>query len=388
VPSGAIAASFTFGHPQRINDYGYRAVHRTALDAEAIVTAFYGTPPQHDYFDGCSEGGGEGLSEAQRYPDDFNGIMVGHPVSDSFLAAILWNAQHVANPNNPAGFIPSGLLPTITNAVQNACVTARTVPSDNFLGNPTQCNFDPQWLAPALGPGQIASLAAIYNGPATSAGVSVGPGYEPGNEAQLWPYLAGQLTQVLPGTITEATLTTPPTTDDFLDGTFVLEAFLLQAAPPNFNALTYFDVDTTPAQVFAVPIVPPSPDSAVQTVGSAVNNHSNPNLAPFRARGGKLIHYHGWADPLVQPLYSVNYYNSVVALAQQSRRDYQSALAETQSYYRLFMVPGMGHCTLGPGPVLFGANGGAGPASSDMFSAWKHGSNRARRRRRSSATTR
>ena len=116
------------------------------------------------------------------------------------------------------------------------------------------------------------------------------------------------------------------------------------------------------------PTVPPTLVSALQTFGS-MSNATNPDLTAFKARGGKLVQYHGWADPLVPSLSAVNYYNSVVALEKQNQPDQQSALAETQSYYRLFMAPGMGHCRGGPGLSLFGENGGAGPASSDMFSA-------------------
>jgi feruloyl esterase len=340
------AGFYALGHPQKINDFGYRAVHRTALDSRVIVAAFYGTPPAYAYFKGCSNGGREGLMEAQRYPEDFDGIMVGAPpiFQIPVHAAFLWNAQHLNNPNNPAGFIPNSSLPAITNAVQGACANTKTVPTDNFLGDLTQCHFSTQSLWPTLTQQQIQSLDAVYNGPTTSAGVSVGPGYEPGNEAQLWL-----------GNITETPVTTVIT-------------YLLQETPATWNPLVDFDVDTTPAIENTFPIVPPSPASAVQTVGSAFTT-ANPNLTAFRAHGGKLIHYHGWADPTHPSLNSVNYFNRVVAFEQQTRPNHRSALAETQEYYRLLMAPGMGHCRGGPGPSVFGENGGSGPASSDMFTA-------------------
>jgi feruloyl esterase len=355
-PAGSAGGSFALGHLQKINDYGYRAVHRTDLDAQVIVTAFYGSPPAHKYFNGCSKGGEEAFMEVQRYPDDFDGILGGAPANTfvPLLSEQTYNATQVTNPNNAGGFIPNSSLTDVTNAVQTACASSKTVPTDNFLGNPAQCIFDAQTLfASFLTPAQITALINVYNGIVTDVGVApfnLGPGPAPGNEAQLWP-----------GNVTEATLTAVPSTSDFLFGNGIFTQFLQQ---PDFDTLQGFSVSTSPQMLNEFPISPPSPGSAVQTIGSALTA-DNPDLTAFKAHGGKLIEYHGWADPLISAFYSVNHYNGVVSFEGRGYR-------HTQNYYRLFMAPGMGHCSGGPGLNSFGnvtSNSGSGPASSDIFTA-------------------
>ena len=355
-PAGAAPGSFALGHLQRINDYGYRAVHRTDLDARVIVAAFYGGAPEHTYFNGCSKGGEEAFMELQRYPDDFDGILGGAAASDfiPLLSYATYNAQQLVNPNNPGGFIPSSDLPAITNAVQTACANAKTVPTDNFLGNPLRCQFNPQTIfASILTPSQIISLSNAYNGIVTSVGVppfNIGPGLEPGNEAQLWA-----------GINTQTSLTTPPTSTQYFFGNGAFTQFLQQ---PDFDTLAGFNVSTSPQMLNEFPITPPSPGSAAQTIGSALTANST-DLSPFKAHGGKLIQYHGFADQLLPTQFSINHFNAVVAFEKQG---YQG----TQKYYRLFMAPGMGHCGGGPGLNSFGnvtSNSGSGPASSDIFTA-------------------
>jgi hypothetical protein len=360
LPAGAAGGSFALGHPQRINDYGYRAVHRTDLNAQLIIAAFYGSPPEHTYFNGCSKGGQEAFMEAQRFPYDFDGIMGGAAASNNIplLSGFAWDAQQTTNPNNPAGFIPNSMLPTITNAVQAACASDKTVPTDNFLADPTQCHFNTQTLSPALTQAQITALNNVYNGlPTSVTGIAAAPGYELGNEAQVWP-----------ANVTEATLGAVPATSQFLFGNGAFTYFQ-QNTPATYNTLLQFNPNTSPAMLNDFAIDPPSPGSAEQTVGSALNAN-NPDLTAFKAHGGRLVQYHGWADPLVASLNSVNHFNSVVAFEQQQGA--KAALTETQSYYRLFMAPGMAHCSGGPGLNSFGnvtSNSGSGPASSDLFTA-------------------
>ena len=138
--------------------------------------------------------------EAQRFPEDFDGIMAGDAITNELIWQASWDGQHITNPYSLAGFIPSAILPTVTSAAQTNCANSKTVSTDTFLGDPTQCSFD---LAIAgVRPDPFTDgLAeqAVYQGPVTSAGVSLGPGFEPGNEAQLCL-----------GTITEAMLTLIP----------------------------------------------------------------------------------------------------------------------------------------------------------------------------------
>jgi feruloyl esterase len=195
-----------------------------------------------------------------------------------------------------------------------------------------------------LTPQQITNLQTVYSGPSNSTATQVAPGFEPGNEVRNWP---GFITQFVPAP------------------SFV---YFIQQTPLTFNIFTDYNFDTTQASIDAFAITPPSPGSEPQTIGSASN--AAPDLSAFKARGGKLIQYHGWEDNQVPSLRGVDYFNRVTAADQQSRPDgSNSGLDETQNYYRLFMVPGMGHCRGGPGTNEFGRNGGAGPASSDMFTA-------------------
>jgi hypothetical protein len=353
-PASAAAGAFALGHLQRLNDIGYRAVHRTDLDAQLLATAFYATPPGHNYFNGCSKGGGEALMEAQRYPDDFDGILAGSAASDfvNIVSGATYTAQQLTNPYNPNGFIPTSDLPAITNAVQTACAYTKTVPTDDFLGNPTECKFNPQTLfASILTPTQITALSNVYAGIVTKVGLppfNIAPGLEPGNEAQNWPVV----------NVTQTALTTPPTSTLWEVGNASFTQLLQQ---PNFNTLLEFDPNTTPQMLADLPISPPSPGSAQQTAGSALDAN-DPDLSAFKSHNGKLIQFHGFADELVPTGFSLNHYNAVVAF---EGNDYQ----DTQSYYRLFMAPGMGHCGGGPGIDSFGQNGGSGPASSDIFTA-------------------
>jgi feruloyl esterase len=345
--AGAPSGIWALGHPQRINDFYHRAVHRTNLNGRVITAAFYGTPPTYKYFKGCSKGGDEGIMEAQRYPEDFDGIMVGDGTGfySRSTETNVWSWQHINNPTyNSAGFISNSSLPAITSAVQAACAATRTVPTDNFLGDPTQCHFDAQQIfSGILTPQQINNLQAVYAGPVNSAGDPLAPGFEPGNEALNWP---GFITQFVPAPA------------------FV---YYIQETPATFNIFTDYNFDTTPGFFDTFPISPPSPGSAPQTIGSASN--AAPDLSAFKARGGKLIHYHGWEDNQIPSLDGVDYFKSIVVLEEEKHPKGKSALEEAQSYYRLFMVPGMGHCRGGPGLNEFGRNGGAGPASQDLFTA-------------------
>ncbi len=241
-PAGSPGGSFAYMHPQKINDYGYRAVHRTDADAALIVSAFYGGPPSHAYFNGCSKGGEEALMEVQRYPDDFDGIMGGAPASNfvPLLSEQTYNATQITNINSPNGFVPNSVLANVTSSVQTACASAKTVSTDNFLGDPTQCSFNPQTLFSSyLTLAQITAISNVYNGIVTDVGAApfnVGPGPEPGNEAQLWP-----------GNVTQATLTAIPTTSDFGFGNGIFTQFLQQ---PTFSStLVQFNVNTSPDEL-------------------------------------------------------------------------------------------------------------------------------------------
>jgi Tannase and feruloyl esterase len=371
-PPGNPGGFFALGHPEKIIDYGHRAVHLTNVAAKRIVEAFYGQPPQYSYFDGCSKGGQESLMEAQRYPHDFDGILGGAAASDwtPLFSGFDWDAQAVADTNRP-GFLPTANLAAMSGAANAQCLSAKLFATDNFFNDPRQCHFNAQAMLCTGAPNsscltqpQIDGVNAVLNGPKTSQGVQIAPGYEP-EFATEWPgIITGGLSPIFPNGVQGffgngfyTNFITPPITLD----------------PPG----QVFNVDT-------------SPQIALKEQGANLNAY-NPDLTEFERHGGKLIQYHGWADPLVAPKFSVNYFKSVVNFhrgQQADRHDdrdhnvhrvsfddhgrHDVALARTQHFFRLFMAPGMGHCGGGPGLNAFGQNGqngGSGPASSDIFTA-------------------
>ena len=344
-PPGQPAGSFALNHPERVKDFGFRAEHLTSVNAKSIINAFYGQAPRYSYFRGCSKGGQAALMEAQRFPDDFDGIMAGAAPSHwtSFASAAMWNAQQVADGSNP-GYLPSANLAALAAAASAQCASAKLVPADNFFNDPRRCHFNPQVLlctgAPdsnCLTQPQIDAVQNVLAGPTTASG-RIAPGIEPEFG---WD---GRLTQAAP---------TP-----FVSGTagFFGIGFWgnFMPTPKGLNGPDSFDINTSPF------------DAAMQ-LGSVLNAY-DPDLRKFRQRGGKLVQYHGWADPLVSPRFAVNYFKSVVEFNEQHVYP-DDALKNTQEFFRLYMAPGLGHCSGGPGLNSFGQFGGSGPAESDMFSA-------------------
>ena len=185
-------ASFAFGHPEKLVDLGYRSVHLMTVQAKAIIAAFYGDSPRLSYWSGCWTGGKQGLTEAQRYPDDFNGIIEGNPASywTHLMFAVFWSDELAVK--DPAGFIPRSKHELIHKAVLDACDKLDGV-QDGLIEDPTRCHFDPKVIecagpdAPTcLTPGQVESARAIYSGPKNPrTGRQIFPGQEPGSEL-LW----------------------------------------------------------------------------------------------------------------------------------------------------------------------------------------------------------
>jgi feruloyl esterase len=318
-------ATFALGHPQKIIDFGYRALKETTDKAKAIITAFEAAPSR-SYFAGCSDGGREALMEAQRFPDDFDGIIVGSPANawTHLFAGFIMNEQALLA--TPESWIPPSLLPVLTNAALAQCAGQDGgVPTDPFLNDPRDCRFDPASVecAPGQDPttclsaAQVETARAIYGGardPRTHK--LIFPGYEPGSEANPanWPLW---ITGATPGGGLQ----------QFFGNGFFAD-FVFQ--DPTWR---YTDFNPVTDVRFAD-----------ETVGQVINS-VDPDLGPFEAHGGKMIHYVGWADSAIAPMNSVNYYLEV-----------QKALhtKDLTDFYRLFMVPGMAHCAGGDGPNAFG----------------------------------
>ncbi len=317
---GAEDARWAFHHPEKVVDFGWRALHLTTEHGKAITTKFYGGALEQSYFDSCSDGGREALMEAQRFPEDFNGILAGAPAYNwtGLLTAGLDVNQRADG--TPAEFIPPAKLPAITAAVLAQCDAADGL-KDGFVSDPRQCHFDPASLvckagdaASCLTPPQVGALKAIYAGGHGTDGQQIFPGLMPGGEAGGWKGWV----------VNDAAAPS-----NYVQGFFRY----MVTGDPNLNILQ--------ANVDAM-------GRLARERTAAALDATDPNLTPFFRRGGKLILYHGWNDPAISPLGTINYYEAVQARVGQ---------AGAEGGVRLYMAPGMGHCTGGPGPSAFGQLG-------------------------------
>jgi feruloyl esterase len=336
--STAFSAAWALGHPEKVVDYGYRADHVVSIAAKQIIGAFYGRGPSRSYFTACSHGGGNALASAQRFPDDFDGIIAGAFGNwwTNVQAAYVWEA--LATLSDPASAIPASKLPMITAAAVAAC-DAKDGVTDGLINDPRNCSFDPHTLicpgadAPTcLTAPQIVAVEKIYAGPANPrTGAQIFPGLERGSEFGWATLIAGP--------------------QPFLGGDFFRD-FVFGNPAFDFHNLD-FDKDVTFAN---------------DTVGRVVNA-LNPDLSPFARRGGKLIMYQGWADPLINPRNAIHYFESVVSAGRRGNGDDGGALGRAQQFTRLFMAPGMGHCAGGPGPNTFGETDFSGQPASPQIDA-------------------
>jgi feruloyl esterase len=321
-----IDAGWAMGHPEKIIDYGYRGIHEMTRVAKTVIAAYYSKPPQRSYFAGCSGGGREGLMEAQRYPEDYDGILAGAPVN--YFTALIANAAYdtQALTMDPASFIPPAKIPTIEAAVNTACDEADGV-RDGILNDPRQCHFDPATIQckaedsdKCLTTAQVTALKKIYAGMPDSQGHVVYPGYVPGGE--------------------EGQGGGPGGWETWITGPDPGKSILASFANGFFSNFVFgkSDWDYKTFQVDA------DLKAADERTAQALNA-TDPDLKPFKARGGKLILYHGWSDASITPLNTINYYESVVKKMGQK---------DVDSFVRLYMVPGMQHCAGGPGTDSFG----------------------------------
>jgi feruloyl esterase len=342
------SAVFAFGHPEKLIDYANRGDHVTAIAGKAITDAYYGSAPTRSYFHGCSNGGHEALMEAQRYPDDYDAIIAGAPWNQWTHQNIefIWRAIQLEK-INPAK------LPLITNSVVAQCSGRRDggVGTDGYLNDPSNCDFKPKVLqcrgadAPdCLTREEVQAVQKIYAGPSNpETGQSLFPGFERGSEFG-WVSFGAIFSN---GLFQNMVFESNPTWD-FHSFNFTSDVALLDAKL------------------------------------AALINSNNPDLSAFRARGGKLLMWHGLTDTTLEPRSSLNYYNSVIAVtaggldldqrpgrrggdrrandetadAQNNRgpeahepwRQGRPNLEETREFFRFFMAPGVNHCGGGLGP--------------------------------------
>jgi feruloyl esterase len=323
-------SSWALGRPDLVADFGYRGLHVMTDNGKQITQAFYNARPARSYYVGCSKGGQQGLMEAQRFPDDYDGLVAGDPANNatrSYLAGHLWAA--LATGKDPESYIPASKLPLLTNAVTAACDAIDGI-MDGVLDDPRACRFDPATLLCAAGQDpatcftakQVRAVKDIWAGPRSSSGAQIYPGYVPGGEA-------------VPGSWDRYVTGTGPLTSRHFQ---LADGFLKYVVgDPNVDFRTFnYDRD--------FPI-------ALAKVGHSLDA-IDPDLEPLERHGAKLIVYHGWSDASIPPMNSVDYYESVVShLGGRVNRD--AALEKTQTFFRLFMVPGMNHCSGGPGTDNF-----------------------------------
>jgi Tannase and feruloyl esterase len=333
VKAGYVTSSTDTGHQvgddawlrdkQKVIDYGYRSVHETAAKSKAILAAFYGKPADHNYFNGCSTGGRQGLMEAQRYPDDFDGIVSGAAVNWFVYTHVTQLYMQRMAQRSPAYTLSEANLETVTKAVMAQCDMIDGV-KDNLLTDPRKCNFDAGTLLckkgetkDCLTADQIDTVRKFYQGPVNpTTKEAFWVGMEPGGESPMG-FIHGW-------TFQEGTADAP--TD----------------IPLHYFRDMVFQDDNWDWKKFDF-------DKDVQTTQDRTGqilNAIDPNLDAFNGHGGKIIIYHGWDDPLIFPEGTVRYYEEVVDHEKAANAD--DPMGATQSFARLYMVPGMGHCRGGP----------------------------------------
>ncbi len=319
-------ASFAADYAKRV-DYAFRAVHMTVVEAKKIVSAYYGRAPAYSYWDGCSTGGRQGLISAQRFPDDFDGVLAGAPVLNfvDTVTQSLWNGLVLSE--TPVSLAK---LKLVAEATYARC-DARDGLKDGIIDDPRRCDFDPARdvaQCPAgqdgdncLTAAQSAAVKKIHEGLKVN-GKPVLFGYPIGAEATGVSATAG-------GKLTSGwdIWLVPPEGRKSLQhgfGDSFVRYFSSPKADPSIDPAK-FDYDK---------------DMIRYADARALLNATDPDLSAFRARGGKLLMYFGWADTALSPMMGIDYYEKAVA-----RNG-----PETTDFFRLFMVPGMFHCRGGVGP--------------------------------------
>ena len=309
--AGGTDGSWALGHPQKVIDYGYRALKQTTDVAKDIIMAFKANSARRSYFLGCSDGGREALMEAQRYPQDFDGIVAGSPANYAthLLTGFVWNQNALTATSS--GDLSQGDLNVISTSMLAQCAGHDGgLSTDRFLNNPLACNFNPAKLS--LTADKVQAVEKIFSGPP-----GIFPGYRVGGDEASNP-------ANWPAWLTDTGNPANAAQELFGDNFFQYMVF------PNSG--------WTPTTYSAAEM---AHEADVRT--AAIINSTDPNLRPFESHGGKLIQYVGWGDTAISPINDINYFHSV-----------RDEMGDTRDFYRLFMVPGMAHCAGGPGANAFG----------------------------------
>ncbi|HLK49586.1 MAG TPA: tannase/feruloyl esterase family alpha/beta hydrolase [Bryobacteraceae bacterium] len=299
---------FALGHPEKITDFAYRAMHETVVKAKAITAAFYGSGPKYSYYNGCSTGGRQGLVEATRFPDDFDAVVAGAPANPHvhLHAAGVERSLELMKNNAP---LSKEKVETLHKAVMDACDGLDGV-KDGIISNPERCHYDPSALlckngngASCLTPAELKTVQTVFSDVRTKTGEVIWTGYPAGTELDV---AALRNTPKSPGGVWDVIRILGHQNKDYDWHNFDLAKEVAQADKAGIDVLTF-------------------------------------DLSAFKAHGGKLLLYHGWADPGIPPGHTVSYYKSVL----------DTMGGKQDDWLRLFMEPGMAHCRGGAGPDQF-----------------------------------
>jgi len=343
-PASGLNGDPLIGHPQKWKDWGMLSTHVMTVTGKAIAKAFYGEDSKHSYFTGCSTGGQQGLIEAQYYPEDYSGILVGAPVISRTWGHALAIWDYASANLQPGHKLSDAKFALLHKAVLSACgAKSNGVSSDPFIADPLACKFDPAVLActgadsdSCLTAAEVQTAKDYYSGPVNRAGHATYYGWEPGSEA---PGRSGW-------GFAQAGFNNEPAFDGLFKWVF----------GPGWD-WRKFDFERDMPKVDA-------------ELGPALNGVTRGDVSQFRARGGKLVMYQGWADTLVAPAQTLAFYSKLGKQFGGTRKE--------QEFVRLFMAPGVMHCGGGDGPSAFNsANGGARRPPSDkpeedLFAATIH----------------
>jgi feruloyl esterase len=317
------SASFAVGHPEKLIDFGYRAMHEMAVQSKAIIETYYRRRPQLSYYQGCSTGGRQGMMEAQRFPEDFDAIIAGAPVYNMVHLNVSQVALQVDMLKNASQLVPADKKDLFARAVIAAC-DPRDGVTDGIVSDPRSCRFEPAVLACKAGdapdcltPTQVQSARGAYLPLKSAAGADVYPGRSPGFESG-WRI---------------------PTPGAPLNPLFADMVRYVARQDAQWDQMT-FDLEK---------------DLALALKNAGFVEAGSADVSAFKARGGKLLLYHGWADPGPAPENTINYYDAVN----------RKMGGKQDDWMRLFLMPGVGHC-----------GGGVGPDQADFIGAlerWREG---------------
>jgi feruloyl esterase len=312
----AFETDWMVGNKQAIVNFGHRAHHLVAETAKRMVAAYYSKEPAYSYFVGCSSGGWQALTEIQKYPDDFDGVVAGAPAHNFVRLNLRGTLTAQISLAHPEGNLGRAQNQLVADAALKHCDAADGV-TDGIMSHPMQCDFDPEELqckgepsdACLTGP-QIERVKALYGPMRSKGGLELYPG----------PTIAAALGPSFPANADAPAIAGP------------LGNALKEFGYTKSSTVASFDPDTE---------IP-----AMEALMHPVMTAMSPDLSAFKSRGGKVVAWHGWGDAGISPYQTLQYYESVA----------EKMGGNMDDFYRMFFVPGMGHCGMGAtGPDKFDA---------------------------------